>query len=102
MIKIILITPGSPPTLSAPPGAAYSPDPVHLSKSGGDQVQWVCSQDFNVIMVYGTPFAVAKFTQASSRSGVPILTPDYGAQVYFKYLVEVGGQVADPGVIVDA
>jgi hypothetical protein len=78
------------------------PDPVYLSKGAGDYAVWTCPQNpnFQVIFPQGTPFSSAKFTQATSNSGVPILTPDHGYTVSFKYLVEVGGNVADPGVIV--
>jgi len=57
--------------------------------------------DFTVIMANGTPFQLSKFTATADHSGVPILTPDPGASVYFKYLIEVAGRVADPGVIID-
>ena len=87
------------PTVSVSP-----PDPVHVSKSKNQEVVWTSSQNlpFTVIMEPGTPFSGSKFTQSANHSGVPVLTPDPGAEIYFKYLVEVEGNIADPGVFVDA
>ena len=95
--QIVTINPGNPPTCT--------PEKVHLSVSAGDFVVWQCSQNFNVMMDHGTvgsPFLGAKFDQVNNNSGVPLMTVPIGKSIYFKYLVEVGGFVADPGVFVDA
>ena len=101
---IVTITRTAHSGSGAKPTVSVSPDPVHVSKGKNEEVVWTCPQnlDFTVIMENGTPFNSSKFTPTVDHSGVPILTPDPGAEVYFKYLVEVGGNVVDPGVIVDA
>ena len=101
IVKITLNPPSAP---GKKPRVSVDPEEVHVHKGKNEEVVWTSPQnhDFTVIMENGTPFHDSKFTKSAAHSGVPILTPDPGAEVYFKYLVEVGGVVADPGVIVDA
>jgi hypothetical protein len=97
----VYISAGIPPTCT--------PVVVSLSVGAGDFVVWQPAAgqnftNFNVMMDHGTlgsPFLGAKFDQKNSNSGVPLVTPANGKSVYFKYLVEVGGYVADPGVIIN-
>ncbi len=90
--KTITIFSGNPPTVSE--------DAVSLSKSNNEEVAWQCAETF-IVNINGTsPFASNTFTPTTNHSGVPILTPDPGVQLYFKYSVEVGGYVADPGLII--
>ncbi len=91
----VKITPGmrgSPPTVS--------PDPVTISKSRGDGVEWECVGNKDFVVCYGddTPFSSHHFYQGNSHSG-PI-----GNNVppgRYKYCVEVEGAIADPNTIVD-
>ena len=91
--KTVTIFPGNPPTLSE--------DPVSISKSKNEEVVWKCSEEFSVTIAGTSPFVSQHFTQTTNHSGVPILTPDPGVSLQFKYSVEVGGQVADPGIIIN-
>jgi hypothetical protein len=91
--KVVEIFPGNPPRVSE--------DPVILSKSANEEVEWTCPENFSVTMNGTSPFTRKVFTPAYNRSGVPILTPDPKTELYFKYSVEVGGHTADPGVIVN-
>jgi hypothetical protein len=89
----VTIIPGNPPRVS--------PDPVYISKKRHEQVVWTCKENFKITMNQPTPFVSTHFTHTTDHSGEPILTPDEGREMYFKYSVEVGGHVADPGVIVN-
>jgi hypothetical protein len=91
--KTVKIFPGNPPTVSE--------DPVSLSKSKNEEVAWTCSEKFTVTMEGTSPFVSQHFTQSTNHSGVPILTPDAGVSLSFKYSVEVGGHIADPGIIIN-
>jgi hypothetical protein len=91
--QVVRIIPGNPPRVV--------PDTVTISKCKHEQVVWECPEEFTVTMNGTSPFVSAHFTKATNQSGEPILTPDAGIALYFKYSVEVGGNVADPGVIVN-
>jgi hypothetical protein len=79
------------------------PDRLRLSKRNHDHILWSCLQDPNwkVTMQDPSPFKDKVFTAANPDSGEPILTPDPGTCLYFKYAVEAGGLTTDPGVIID-
>jgi hypothetical protein len=89
----VQIIPGNPPQVV--------PDTVTISKTQHQQVVWECTAEFTVTMEGTSPFGSAHFTRATNQSGEPTLTPDAGISLYFKYSVEVGGHVVDPGVIVN-
>jgi len=88
-------TPGKAPTCV--------PDPIVISKKQKHEVVWTCQsqENFTVVMQSPSPFAQSAFTQDDSHSGEPILTPDTGKQLQFKYTVIVGKDTADPGVIIE-
>jgi len=100
----VKITLNPPSGSSKQPTVSVNPETVRIHKSKNEEVVWTSPQNlpFTVIMEPGTPFKGSKFTQSAAHSGVPVLTPDPGAEIYFKYLVEVEGNIADPGVFVDA
>lgn len=87
----VTITPGNPPTVS--------PDTVTISKSDGDQVEWVCPQctsDFAVQFLNSkSPFAAGKFDKAHPKSGKAV-----GPQGTYPYKVTANGHTNDPTVIV--
>jgi plastocyanin len=87
----VTITPSNPPTVS--------PDPAEISKSHGDQVEWVCPQctnGFSVHFPQGTPFMSSSFDQTHPSSGHAQSNAQAGTT--YHYTVTVGGNTADPGV----
>jgi plastocyanin len=91
--KTVTITPGTPPTLST--------DPVTISKSAGDQVEWVCpkcTSGFAVHFPQGTPFTSSSFSNKNPQSGKVVGKAATGT---YHYTVTANGQTADPGVIVN-
>jgi plastocyanin len=87
----VTITTSNPPTVS--------PDPAEISKSNGDQVEWVCPQCTNGFAVHfpqGTPFADSSFDQSHASSGRAQSNAQAGTT--YHYTVTVGGNSADPGV----
>jgi plastocyanin len=88
----VTITPANPPTVS--------PDPVEISKSAGDEVEWVCPDctgDFAVHFPKKSPFAGKSFNKKSPKSGKVSAKAALGT---YHYTVTVNGHTADPGVIV--
>ena len=89
----VTITPGTPPTVS--------PDPVEISKSGGDEVTWECpdcKSGFAVHFPKKSPFASHSFSNKSPKSGK---VSAKAAEATYHYTVTVNGQTADPSVIVN-
>jgi plastocyanin len=89
----VTITPGTPPTVS--------PDPAEISKSAGDQVDWVCpdcTSGFAVHFPQGTPFSSSSFSQGNPQSGAAAA---YAKMQTYHYTVTVNGNSTDPGVKVN-
>ena len=90
---VVTITPGNAPTVS--------PDPVQISKSAGDQVEWECPDCTNGFAVHfpqGTPFDSSSFNKANPNSGA---VRGNAATHLYHYTVTVNGHTADPGVQVN-
>lgn len=88
----VTITPANPPTVS--------PDPVTISKSAGDQVDWVCpkcTSGFAVHFPQASPFTDNAFSDKNPQSGR--VTAQAAAGTYH-YTVTVNGNTVDPSVIV--
>lgn len=86
----VTIKPGSP--------ISVSPDPAVISKSEGDQVDWVCpacTSGFSIHFPQGTPFASMSFNQKNPKSGK---VRAGAAQGLYHYSVTVNGHTLDPGV----
>lgn len=85
----VTITPANPPTVS--------PDPVTISKSDGDQVDWVCPKCTSGFTVHfpKSPFATDTFDNAHPKSNKAV-----GPTGKYPYAVTVNGQTSDPTVIV--
>lgn len=93
---------GTTVTISTNP-LAVSQENVTISKSKNEEVIWKSDQDFVVAFEGTSPFKRKIFTGTAGtavHSGVPLLTPDPGISLEFKYSVQVGDQVLDPGVII--
>ena len=76
---------------------------VTISKKNKENVVWQTrppGKDFVVAFEGTSPFSRQTFDQDHNDSGVPVLTPDPGVSLAFKYWVQVGDQVLDPGVII--
>lgn len=75
-----------------------SPDTAVISKSEGDQIEWVCpacTSGFKVHFPKGSPFASLSFNQKSPKSG---RVRAGAAQGLYHYTVTVNGHTLDPGV----
>jgi hypothetical protein len=86
----VTITPGSPITVS--------PDPAIISKSNGDQVDWVCpkcTSGFKIHFPKGSPFTSSDFGPSNAASGKAKAN---AALKTYPYSVTVNGQTIDPGV----
>lgn len=86
----VTITPANPPTVS--------PDPVTISQSEHDQVDWVCPQctsGFKVHFPKGSPFTGKTFGPKNPKSGAARAN---AALRIYHYTVTVNGHTADPGV----
>jgi hypothetical protein len=74
-------------------------DPIVLDKNLGESIEWVpqpANLRFTVCFASETPFAERHFHEHRPASG-PV---NKGATGRYKYTIEVGGVVLDPGVIV--
>ena len=82
-------TPGGKPTLSL--------DPVSISISRGEEVEWVAAggEDFVVSFGAKTPFGKRYFHENRGRSG-----QIRGPKDTYKYTVLIEGQELDPSVII--
>lgn len=90
---VVTITPANPPTVSV--------DPAQISKSAGDQVEWVCPQctsGFQVHFPQTSPFASSTFGPQNEKSGRVSANAALGL---YNYTVTVNGNTADPGVKVN-
>jgi hypothetical protein len=86
----VTITPANPPTVS--------PDPVTISKSEGDQVDWVCpncTSGFKVNFPKGSPFVGSMFGPQNAKSGAARANAAVGD---YHYAVTANGHTADPGL----
>ncbi len=75
-----------------------TPDPAVISKSEGDQIEWVCpacTSGFSVHFPKGSPFASGIFNQKNPKSGK--VRAD-AAEGLYHYTVTVNGHTLDPGV----
>jgi len=85
------------------PGYEPKCDPpnVHIRKHLHEEVVWECAENFTVTMKTTTPFDGGNFDQGHNHSGEarPEVPPSSTA---YYYSVQVGSDIADPGVIVDA
>jgi len=84
-------------------GPCAEPDPLHLSKSAGDQAEWSSTQGRAFTIHFGSrsPFAGATFhvPRGGSVSSGPI-TGQPGSS--YKYSLENDqGKVKDPTIIID-
>lgn len=89
----VTIKPGHPITVS--------PDPAVVSKSEGDQIEWVCAactSGFSVHFPKGSPFASGIFNQKNPKSGK---ARPGAAEGLYHYTVTANGHTLDPGVKVN-
>lgn len=78
------------------------PSPI-LSKRRKDKVKWVANpQNLKFLVCFGdkTPFKYKHFGNVRPNSGDIKITPSCGME-FFKYSIEIGKKVLDPGIIID-
>jgi hypothetical protein len=87
----------SPVQVTITPGTtiSVSPDPIQISRSGNQEIEWLCSDPSFEVEFESTPFEHRRFNKNRPKSGKPRKTGN------FKYSVTVGGQTLDPRVIID-
>jgi len=74
-----------------------------LDKSKKDKVKWKAKPstlDFVVCFGNKTPFRHKHFFSKFRSESGPIKITPCGAEEYFKYSVEIGDKVLDPGIII--
>lgn len=95
----VRVTPGNPPKVSV--------DPVEISKSRGDQVQWDCpdcKSGFKVDFGDHSPFGDKSFEhrkEESAKSAKSVKSGPVGGNAEpgnYKYSLEVDGIPLDPGL----